>query len=65
MAGDQGDGAAEFLVAAPVQLDEVPSVLDEAAGPGDVTVAGSPGQRLDEGPVTMVSRYERRLAATP
>jgi hypothetical protein len=34
----------------------------EAAGfthRGDVTVAGAPGQRLDEGPVT-VSRYERR-----
>jgi GNAT superfamily N-acetyltransferase len=38
----------------------------EAAGfvhCGDVTVAGAPGQRLDEGPVTMVSRYELRLAA--
>jgi GNAT superfamily N-acetyltransferase len=37
----------------------------EAAGfahRGDVTVAGAPGQRLDEGPVTVVSRYERRLA---
>jgi GNAT superfamily N-acetyltransferase len=36
----------------------------EAAGfvhRGDVTVAGAPGQRLDEGPVTVVSRYERRL----
>jgi GNAT superfamily N-acetyltransferase len=36
----------------------------EAAGfahRGDATVAGAPGQRLDEGPVTVVSRYERRL----
>jgi hypothetical protein len=36
----------------------------EAAGfvhCGDVTVAGAPGQRLDEGPVTVVSRYEQRL----
>jgi GNAT superfamily N-acetyltransferase len=36
----------------------------EAAGfvhCGDVTVAGAPGQRLAEGPVTVVSRYERRL----
>ena len=36
----------------------------EAAGfvyRGDVTVAGAPGQRLDEGPVTVVSRYEQRL----
>jgi hypothetical protein len=36
----------------------------EAAGfvhCGDVTVAGAPGQRLDEGPVTVVSRYELRL----
>jgi hypothetical protein len=36
----------------------------EAAGfvhRGDVTVAGAPGQRLDEGPVTVVSRYEHRL----
>jgi GNAT superfamily N-acetyltransferase len=28
---------------------------------GDATVAGAPGQRLDEGPVTVVSRYEQRL----
>ncbi len=37
----------------------------EAAGfahRGDVTVAGAPGQRLDEGPVTVVSRYEQPLA---
>ena len=36
----------------------------EAAGfdhRGDVAVAGAPGQRLDEGPVTVVSRYEHRL----
>ena len=36
----------------------------EAAGfvhRGDATVAGAPGQRLDEGPVTLVSRYELRL----
>ena len=36
----------------------------EAAGfvhCGDATVAGAPGQRLDEGPVTLVSRYELRL----
>jgi hypothetical protein len=31
VAGDQGDGAAEFLVAAPGQLDDVLTVLDEAA----------------------------------
>lgn len=31
---------------------------------GDVTVAGAPGQRLDEGPVTVVSRYELRLEVT-
>jgi len=40
----------------------------EAAGfvpCGDVTVAGAPGQRLDEGPVTAVSRYELRLPAAP
>jgi GNAT superfamily N-acetyltransferase len=39
----------------------------EAAGfahRGDATVAGAPGQRLDEGPVTVVSRYELRLTAT-
>ncbi len=39
----------------------------EAAGfahRGDATVAGAPGQRLDEGPVTVVSRYELRLAGT-
>jgi GNAT superfamily N-acetyltransferase len=37
----------------------------EAAGfahRGDATVAGAPGQRLDEGPVTVVSRYEQPLA---
>jgi GNAT superfamily N-acetyltransferase len=37
----------------------------EAAGfahRGDATVRGAPGQRLDDGPVTVVSRYERRLA---
>ena len=28
---------------------------------GDVSVAGAPGQRLDEGPVTVVSRYELGL----
>jgi GNAT superfamily N-acetyltransferase len=36
----------------------------EAAGfewRGDVTVGGAPGQRLDEGPVTQVSRYEMPL----
>jgi hypothetical protein len=36
----------------------------EAAGfahRGDAAVAGAPGQRLDEGPVTVVSRYERPL----
>jgi hypothetical protein len=108
VAGDQGDGAAEFLVAAPGLLEDVLAVLDEAAGLGavilgwaaafardrdlealrlacvasngrlrayyeaagfahcgDVTVAGAPGQRLDQGPVTVVSRYQRRLAATP
>jgi GNAT superfamily N-acetyltransferase len=32
---------------------------------GDVTVAGAPGQRLDEGPVTVVSRYEQRLGTVP
>ena len=32
MAGDQGDGAAEFLVAVPGQLDDVLTVLDEALG---------------------------------
>jgi hypothetical protein len=39
----------------------------EAAGfahRGDATVAGAPGQRLDEGPVTLVSRYELRRAVT-
>jgi GNAT superfamily N-acetyltransferase len=37
----------------------------EAAGfthRGDVTVRGAPGQRLDEGPATVISRYELRLA---
>ena len=56
--------AVEFLVAAPRQLDDVLMVLDEAAGfthHGDATVAGAPGQRLAEGPVTVVSRYELRL----
>ncbi|MEJ3747373.1 GNAT family N-acetyltransferase [Actinomycetes bacterium KLBMP 9797] len=36
----------------------------EAAGfvhRGDVTVGGAPGQRLGEGPVTVVSRYEKPL----
>lgn len=28
---------------------------------GDATVAGAPGQRLGDGPVTVVSRYEQRL----
>ena len=40
----------------------------EAAGfvhRGDVTVAGAPGQRLDEGPVTVVSRYEQPLGQVP
>lgn len=40
----------------------------EAAGfihRGDVTVAGAPGQRLDDGPVTVVSRYELRLREPP
>lgn len=40
----------------------------EAAGfihRGDVAVAGAPGQRLAEGPVTVVSRYELRLQETP
>jgi hypothetical protein len=27
----------------------------------DVAVGGAPGQRLDAGPVTWVSRYERAL----
>jgi hypothetical protein len=38
----------------------------EAAGfafRGDAIVAGAPGQRLDEGTVTVVSRYELPLAA--
>jgi GNAT superfamily N-acetyltransferase len=38
----------------------------EAAGfafHSDVTVAGAPGQRLGDGPLTVVSRYERPLAA--
>ena len=50
------DLAVKFLVAAPTYY--------EAAGfvhRGDATVAGAPGQRLDEGPVIVVSRYERRL----
>jgi GNAT superfamily N-acetyltransferase len=37
----------------------------EAAGfvfRGDVVVAGAPGQRLDDGPVTVVSRYELPIA---
>jgi GNAT superfamily N-acetyltransferase len=37
----------------------------EAAGfafRGDAVVAGAPGQRLEEGPVTVVSRYEMPLA---
>jgi hypothetical protein len=29
---------------------------------GDVPVGGAPGQRLDEGPVTWVSRYELALS---
>jgi GNAT superfamily N-acetyltransferase len=36
----------------------------EAAGfewRGDVTVGGAPGQRVDEGPVTQISRYEMPL----
>jgi GNAT superfamily N-acetyltransferase len=40
----------------------------EAAGfvfRGDAAVAGAPGQRLDGGPVTMVSRYELLLDAAP
>ena len=40
----------------------------EAAGfihRGDVTVAGAPGLRLGEGPVTVVSRYELRLREAP
>jgi len=40
----------------------------EAAGfvfCGDATVAGAPGQRLGEGPVTAVSRYELPLDAAP
>jgi GNAT superfamily N-acetyltransferase len=38
----------------------------EAAGfvhRGDVTVAGAPGQRLDDGPTTVISRYELRLVS--
>ena len=37
----------------------------EAAGfacRGDVAVGGAPGQRLEDGPVTVVSRYEMPLA---
>lgn len=40
----------------------------EAAGfihHGDATAAGAPGQRLDHGPVTVVSRYQRRLREAP
>jgi GNAT superfamily N-acetyltransferase len=40
----------------------------EAAGfvhHGDVAVAGAPGQRLDTGPATLVSRYELQLDALP
>jgi GNAT superfamily N-acetyltransferase len=40
----------------------------EAAGfvhRGDVTVAGAPGQRLDDGPMTVVSRYELQLPVAP
>jgi hypothetical protein len=43
-------------------------VYYEAAGfvhRGDVTVAGAPGQRLDEGPMTGVSRYELQLPVAP
>jgi GNAT superfamily N-acetyltransferase len=39
----------------------------EAAGfvfRGDVVVAGAPGQRLDDGPVTVVSRYELPIAGS-
>lgn len=39
----------------------------EAAGfahRGDVTVGGAPGQRASEGPVTVVSRYERMIPAS-
>lgn len=32
---------------------------------GDATVAGAPGQRLGEGPATVVSRYELPLDAVP
>jgi len=114
---DRGDGAIEFLMASPSQLDDVLAILDEAARwlqargvsqwpsrfepswagvarergldalrldcvasndrfrayyeaagfihRGDVTVAGAPGLRLGEGPVTVVSRYELRLREAP
>jgi hypothetical protein len=39
----------------------------EAAGfvhRGDVAVGGAPGQHLDNGPATLVSRYELQLDAS-
>jgi hypothetical protein len=58
--GDLSGGEAEFLLAGPGQLADVLSVLDFAYR-GDFTVAGAPGQRLGNGPVTVVSRYELGL----
>ena len=56
-------------MASPSQLDDVLTILDEEAAGfihrGDVTVAGAPGLRLGEGPVTVVSRYELRLREAP
>jgi hypothetical protein len=64
------DGVARAQGRAALRLDCVAAngrlrAYYEAAGfahRGDAAVAGAPGQRLDEGPVTVVSRYERPLA---
>ena len=61
-------GLDHVQLAAPPGSEDRLRAYYEAAGfihRGDVTVAGAPGQRLDEGPVTVVSRYELRPREAP
>jgi hypothetical protein len=50
-----------FRVAAPDEMGDVLSLLDEAAA--YLQAQGIGGQRLEDGPTTLVSRYELDLAA--
>ncbi|GAA3316118.1 hypothetical protein GCM10020219_034180 [Nonomuraea dietziae] len=57
-------GAAKYLRLDCVKSNDRLRAYYEARGfahRGDVPVGGAPGQRLEDGPVTWVSRYELAL----